>query len=132
MHKMFSLKKGQCDMNVVRVKKKLFPTYFYSLASHVGSVISQLLLTLKIQTLTMNGSSHTDKLTLMKTQNMKNYLLECCHLHWFQLLLVINSIISFQVSESAVFNEITLEKYVDEKWKHWLKEETQESECIQN
>jgi hypothetical protein len=51
---------------------------------------------------------------------------------WFHLLLVINSIISFQVSESAVFNEITLEKYVDEKWKHWLKEETQESECIQN
>lgn len=37
-----------------------------------------------------------------------------------------------KVSESAVFNEITLEKYVDEKWKHWLKEETQESECIQN
>jgi hypothetical protein len=51
---------------------------------------------------------------------------------WFQLLLVINSTISFQVSESAVFNEITLEKYVDENWKQWLKEETQESECIQN
>jgi len=56
-----------------------------------------------------------------------------CHFTlWFQLLLVINSIILFQVSESAVFNEITLEKYVDENWKHWLKEETQESKYIQN
>jgi len=27
-----------------------------------------------------------------------------------------------KVSESAVFNEITQEKYVDENWKHWLKE----------
>jgi len=29
-----------------------------------------------------------------------------------------------KVSESAVFNEITLEKYIDENWKHRLKEET--------
>jgi hypothetical protein len=64
----------------------------------------------------------------MKTQNMKN-----CHFTvWFQLFLVINAIILFQVSESTVFNEITLEKYADENWKHWLKEETQESEYIQN
>jgi RimJ/RimL family protein N-acetyltransferase len=37
-----------------------------------------------------------------------------------------------KVSESAVFNEITLKKYVDENWKHWLKEETQESKYIKN
>jgi hypothetical protein len=70
----------------------------------------------------------TDKLKQVRIQNMKN-----CHFtFWFQLPIVINSIILFQVSESAVFNEITLEKYVDENWKHWLKEETQESKYIQD
>lgn len=83
---------------------------------------------MNLEILTVNESSHTNKLTKMKTQNMKN-----CHFKlWFQLLLVINSIILFQVSESAVFNEITMEKYVDENWIHWLKEETQESKYIQN
>jgi hypothetical protein len=82
MYKMFSRKNGQCAMHVVSVKKKLFTTYFYSLATHVGSMISQLFLTMKIQTLTMNESSHTDKLTRMKTQHMNNYLLECCYLHF--------------------------------------------------
>ena len=92
------------------------------------SVISHLFHTMNLETLTMNESSHTDNLTQMKTLNMKN-----CHFTLsFQQLLLINSIILFQVSESAVFNEITLEKYVDENWKHWLKEETQESKYIQN
>jgi len=83
---------------------------------------------MNLETLTVNESNHTDNLTQKKTQNMKN-----CHFTlWFPLLLVINSLILFQVSESTVFNEITLEKYVDENWKHWLKEETQESKYIQN
>jgi hypothetical protein len=38
---------------------------------------------------------------------------------------------SFKVSESAVFNEVTLEKCVNESWKHWLMEETQGSKCVQ-
>jgi predicted transcriptional regulator len=38
---------------------------------------------------------------------------------------------SFQVSESAVFQEVTLEKSADETWKQWLKEETQGSKYIQ-
>ena len=91
-------------------------------------MISHLLHTMNLETLTVNESRHTDNLTQMKTLNMKN-----CHFTLsFQLLHVINFTILFQVSESSVFNEITLEKYVDENWKHWLKEETQESKYIQN
>jgi hypothetical protein len=37
----------------------------------------------------------------------------------------------FQVSESTVFKEITLEKCVNETWKQWLMEETQGSQYIQ-
>jgi hypothetical protein len=37
----------------------------------------------------------------------------------------------FQVSESAVFKEVTLEKCVSETWKRWLMGETQGSQCIQ-
>lgn len=82
---------------------------------------------MKLETLTVHESSHTDKLTQMKTQNMKK--------SFYSLVSAApcnKYIIFLQVSESAVFNEITLEKYADENWKQWLKEETQESEYIQN
>ena len=32
MHDIPSLKKGQCDTNAVRVKKKLFHAYFFSIS----------------------------------------------------------------------------------------------------
>jgi hypothetical protein len=47
------------------------------------------------------------------------------------LIPTISAIIFFQVSESTVFKEVTLEKRVNETWKQWLMEETQGSQYIQ-
>jgi hypothetical protein len=95
---------------------------------------------------TVVASSQTDKLSQMDIKHQESSL-GCSHINlgftqsFLYLFFVgpynllqfptINSIISFQVSESAAFKEVTLEKCVNETWKHWLMEETQGSKYIQ-